>query len=498
MQPINTGAARSDLGFDLPGACFVLDDVLDRAACARWIRRTERVGFARTAGDYPPSYRDNDRLVIDDRAAADALFARVRPHLPPRIHDAAGRAWVLGGLNERFRVCRYTNGQCFRIHRDGAHAPSARVRSFLTLQIYLNDAAEITGGATRFFASRAGGEVGAIRPKRGAAAVFAHDLWHDGEAVTAGTKYVLRTDVMYVDAAGRDGEAPEATTLRDHAGYVFAIAPLDGGGFASASRDRTVRVWERDDATFRCARVLSGHAASVTGLVEPSPGTLWSGSRDRTIRAWDTATGASRAIGAHDGSILALAALGPDAIGSAGADAVVRLWTRGGAANGALVGHAGWVWAIAPIAEGYAVSGSEDGTLRLWHLPTRAALDAAAPGRGPVHAVAFVRDGLVAAGFADGFVVLYRFDPASRRLAPVGVIEAHRGEVYALAAIDGAHAHLVSGGEDDRARVHRLADGARVADIAHDGFVRAVAPLGDGRIASGGYDEAVRIWSAPR
>ena len=34
----------------------------------------------------------------------------------------------------------------------------------------------------------------------GTALVFAHAGWHEGTRVTAGRKYVLRTDVMYRDA----------------------------------------------------------------------------------------------------------------------------------------------------------------------------------------------------------------------------------------------------------------------------------------------------------
>ena len=41
-----------------------------------------------------------------------------------------------------------------------------------------------------------------IGPKRGMALFFRHELLHEGRAVKSGTKYVMRTDVMY----GRAGE----------------------------------------------------------------------------------------------------------------------------------------------------------------------------------------------------------------------------------------------------------------------------------------------------
>src|SRR5262249_43689048 len=159
----------------------------------------------------------------DDPELARALFDRVRQVLPPTRRDAAGREWSLARLNERFRMCRYANGQAFRVHRDGAYASPGGARSWMTLQIYLNDASAFTGGATRFYATRDGAEIGAVRPEAGTAVVFDHDFWHDGETVPTGTKYVLRTDVIYEPVAGAD--ALDDAVLRDHRGYVFAIAP---------------------------------------------------------------------------------------------------------------------------------------------------------------------------------------------------------------------------------------------------------------------------------
>lgn len=54
--------------------------------------------------------------------------------------------------------------------------------------IYLNDAYE--GGSTRF-------EELEVEGKQGMALVFEHEQLHEGAEVTAGIKYVLRSDVMY-------------------------------------------------------------------------------------------------------------------------------------------------------------------------------------------------------------------------------------------------------------------------------------------------------------
>jgi len=46
------------------------------------------------------------------------------------------------------------------------------------------------GGATNF-------KDISIKPETGMALIFKHELLHEGAKVTAGLKYVLRSDVMY-------------------------------------------------------------------------------------------------------------------------------------------------------------------------------------------------------------------------------------------------------------------------------------------------------------
>jgi hypothetical protein len=167
VRPINIRQAP----FAAPGTCFLVDDALTAEACTSIVDEATRSGFSLTAVDYPPSYRDNDRAVVTDAALAAALFGRLGNVLPSELVDArTGARQRLVGLNERFRLCRYQNGQSFRIHQDGAHARAPGVRSRLTLQVYLDDGC--TGGTTRFYAARHGALLGADVPQTGRAVVF--------------------------------------------------------------------------------------------------------------------------------------------------------------------------------------------------------------------------------------------------------------------------------------------------------------------------------------
>ncbi|QEL13658.1 2OG-Fe(II) oxygenase [Limnoglobus roseus] len=189
---------REDLDGD---NIFVLHDFLTPDECQYYINASEAAGY----GDAPittsrgaiiaKDVRNNDRVMVDDTKLAAELFERLLPFLPANIDGS-----IPCGLNERFRYYRYTPGQKFDWHLDGRFYRDNGEMSHLTFMIYLNDGC--TGGETLFNLSRSGGirmddPVLRVTPTMGKALVFRHRILHTGAMVLAGTKYVLRTDVMY-------------------------------------------------------------------------------------------------------------------------------------------------------------------------------------------------------------------------------------------------------------------------------------------------------------
>ncbi|KAL8775029.1 MAG: hypothetical protein Q9209_000508 [Squamulea sp. 1 TL-2023] len=165
-----------------------------------------------------PDARDCGRIIWDDRDIVARIWARVKDSVP-EVALLRNVAHVTGNgpakrketfhmtrLNERMRFLKYTKGQYFRPHCDGVYVtPDGSERSYYTLHLYLNDSddassgARIEGGATRFHSlSWDEYKYLDVEPKVGRVLIFQHrGLLHAGDDVRGGTKYTLRTDLMY-------------------------------------------------------------------------------------------------------------------------------------------------------------------------------------------------------------------------------------------------------------------------------------------------------------
>ena len=96
-------------------------------------------------------------------------------------------------MHERFRFYRYVTAEHFGAHHDGCVSRGDTEVSKMTFMVYLSDVE--LGGETIFYSD--GRVQFEVRPGTGKALIFDHLRMHEGAAVRKGTKYVLRTDVMY-------------------------------------------------------------------------------------------------------------------------------------------------------------------------------------------------------------------------------------------------------------------------------------------------------------
>ncbi|KAI4102741.1 MAG: hypothetical protein L6R37_004213 [Teloschistes peruensis] len=206
----------------------ILDNVLTKDECDDLIRAAE----ARTNGEWEQAMinvggghqrlitdaRDCGRIIWDDTEIVARIWTRIKDQVPEilSLRDQAhvtgngpvrrGETWEFSRLNERMRFLKYTEEQYFRPHCDGSYVtPDGKEMSFYTLHLYLNElekaapGAWTAGGATRFHTMCWDeNKYFDVDPRVGRVLVFQHrNLLHSGDDVTRGTKFTLRTDLMY-------------------------------------------------------------------------------------------------------------------------------------------------------------------------------------------------------------------------------------------------------------------------------------------------------------
>ncbi|TVY53783.1 hypothetical protein LSUE1_G009840 [Lachnellula suecica] len=228
------------------------------------------------------------RETFTDEALAARLWSRMEKfYKGDRIQDADGVWWTASGLNPGLRLSKYEKGASFHPtapdldpknmyvnrgiynkggkftpHFDYSRQTSVHSKSFLSVNIYLNSVAEADKGATRilkndpltgpYWDGRTPLTVLAkIQPVQGSASVFRETLWHDGEELLRGEKYLLRSDVLYEREGTFDfdelyGELSDDEQAEKAAWLADAL--VDGG-----AEEEAERCYER--AAFLCPAV---------------------------------------------------------------------------------------------------------------------------------------------------------------------------------------------------------------------------------------------------
>ena len=257
--------------------------------------------------------------------------------------------------------------------------------------------------------------------------------------------------------------------LEGHTAPVLGLAlSADGSKLATASVDRSIRVWDVGSATEIGAPLLVQANSVQSVVMSPDGQSLVSRHASGDIRVWNLATGESRLLDTVPGA--SNIAVAPDhrsvAVGESGG---VRVLAVDGAPARRLSAGATVVSVTFSPDGKMLAAGGVGGEVLLWDLASGASR-VLAPRRGAVHELAFSDDGRwLAAASAAGDVGVWDLvrDRARTLIGHVGAVEA-------LAFVPGS-SELVTGGVDGTIRLWRRDDGDLLSMLRVDGKVSVIA-----------------------
>ena len=160
-------AIEVPMRFESEPLLWLVDDIYTPSECKDLIKYIEKSSPSLATNN--PMYRDQDRVIRDDRTLSRELFRRLQPHLAEKMGNLS-----LVGINERFRMYRYRVGQRFAPHMDHWYRPNHDRITLHSVLVYLNG--NFDGGETRFLEQL--DEI--VVPKTGMAAIFQHKIRHEG------------------------------------------------------------------------------------------------------------------------------------------------------------------------------------------------------------------------------------------------------------------------------------------------------------------------------
>ena len=328
----------------------------------------------------------------------------------------------------------------------------------------------------------------------------------------------------------------ELLTLKGHSGPVTCVAICSdhrrgarpGCLVASASEDKTVRVWKLEEGSLVAGSTatassetdqttsekpvsapagprkpvvtLSGHDAAISSVsFHPDGRRLASASDDNSVKIWDVSAGKELAtLQGHEERVYSVR-FSPNGkkLATAGGDNKARIWdAETGKELLVLTGHSSDATGLAFNSDGRRLAtASLDGKVNIWDTDSGALVLSLTGGITAVNSVAFSPDDkLLCSADRAGILSFWSTKTGKRDFLRKG----HTKPIFSVAFSPDSK-WLVSGSSDQTIRLWHLKKRYGVPLKGHRGGVLSVAIGPNGRrVASASADATVKVWNLVR
>ncbi|EFA76678.1 hypothetical protein PPL_09428 [Heterostelium album PN500] len=220
--------------------------------------------------------------------------------------------------------------------------------------------------------------------------------------------------------------------LSGHTDTISSLGSTSDGLVISGSWDKTVKIWNNAD----CVQTLEKHEAAVWGVLGLPNGNIVTASADKKIIVWQrdqtnpekVEYKSLNVLTKHTDCVRGLALIPDFGFVSCGNDGLIAVWTFSGELIGEMTGHSGFVYNVAVVPNFGYVSCSEDRSVKIWKSDDNSCHQTIAHPSG-VWCVATLANGDIVTGCADGVARVFTRNPS--RVAVAELIEQFHQSVAA-------------------------------------------------------------------
>ena len=274
-----------------------------------------------------------------------------------------------------------------------------------------------------------------------------------------------------------------------HSDKISALLLLSSNYLATASYDKTVKLWDLSSMT--CIRVFPT-SSSVLCLLEFEPMKLLYGTNGNFVDAIDVGSGRQekKFIG-HEAWVNCLVKCDQNHFASASNDTTIRIWNYYHLnCVGVLKGHKDCILAMTGVKGGRLASGGADLTINLWDWPSGFLLLSFRAHDKWIRSLISLENGLIASGSDDKTIKIWSNDKC------LGILKGHSHSVRTLCDLGGGK--LASGSFDKKVILWDLGRMEMEQKLeGHNDYVTGLVKLrglGGGELVSASNDGCVGIW----
>ena len=268
---------------------------------------------------------------------------------------------------------------------------------------------------------------------------------------------------------------------------------ISGELLASGSCDLTIKIWNVD--TGECIRTMTGHSAPVRSLemISSSPRVIASGAEDNSIKLWNVDSGECiKTLTGHSSHVLSLKLVANNVLAS-GAE-LIKLWRidTGECIN--TLDSPNTV-ALERIEENRLASefSQSDDEIRIWDLKTGENIKSIIAHESVITSLQRISNELLVSGSYDSTIRVWNV--ASGECVSTIIDNDHEDEIYALALLSNDGNSIASASSNEVHIWHLSSQSMQNKTFkGHSEIVKALALIDEYRLASGSYDQTIKIW----